>query len=236
MKISVCMATYNGEKYVQEQMLSIIHQLSNNDEVIVSDDNSSDSTMNIINKINDKRIKIYSNEKESGYTRNFENALEKASGDVIFLADQDDIWLKDKVSTSLKYLNDSSFVVSDCTIVDNNLDIIEKSHFKLRKVKKGFLNNLLLPRYVGACMAFKREVLEKSLPFPKNASLSAHDYWLCLVAEYSFSVSLIKQPLVLYRRHGGNASNGGDKSANTLQHKLIVRWYTLFNILKLHLR
>ena len=236
MKISVCMATYNGEKYIKEQLGSILSQLAQNDEVIISDDHSTDNTLKVINLLNDSRVKVFLNTKEHGYTRNFENALEKSSGDIIFLADQDDVWTSNKVDISLKYLEKNDFVVSNCKIVDTNLNIINESHFQLRGVKRGFIHNLLLTRYIGACTAFKREVLIKSLPFPSNTNLAAHDYWICLIAELYFDVSLIEEPLVLYRRHHNNASNGGDKSKNSLLHKIKVRVYTLYNLLKVYNR
>ena len=228
------MATYNGEKYIKEQLGSILVQLGENDEVIVSDDNSTDDTLRVVDTFKDSRVKVFLNTKEQGYTRNFENALEKSTGDIIFLADQDDVWVENKVRISLKYLEKSDFVVSNCKIVDSNLHILHESHFKLRGVKNGFLHNLLLTRYIGACTAFKREVLLKSLPFPENAKLSAHDYWICLVAELYFNVTLIDEPLVLYRRHDNNASSGGYKSENSLLHKIKVRVYTLYNLLKVY--
>lgn len=232
MKISVCMATYNGEKYIKEQLDSILCQIGENDEVIISDDSSTDNTVEIINAFNDDRIKIYKNEKEKGYTRNFENALEKASGDIIFLSDQDDIWIEDKVKKMTEILENYDFVVSDNSIVNENLEVINKSHFEVYKTKNGFLTNLLLPRYVGACMAFKKNVLQKSLPFPNNAKLSAHDYWISLIAEMYFKSYKLDEQLLLYRRHGTNASSGGEKSKNSLSHKLKVRIYNLIHLLK----
>ncbi len=236
MKISVCMATYNGEKYIKEQLDSILCQIGENDEVIISDDSSTDNTVEIINAFNDDRIKIYKNEKEKGYTRNFENALEKASGDIIFLSDQDDIWIEDKVKKMTEILENYDFVVSDNSIVNENLEVINKSHFEVYKTKNGFLTNLLLPRYVGACMAFKKNVLQKSLPFPNNAKLSAHDYWISLIAEMYFKSYKLDEQLLLYRRHGTNASSGGEKSKNSLSHKLKVRLYTLIHLVKRYFR
>ncbi|MFA6740649.1 MAG: glycosyltransferase family 2 protein [Arcobacteraceae bacterium] len=231
MKISVCMATYNGEKYIKEQLDSILSQVSRNDEIIISDDNSTDNTIEILKSYNDKRIKIYLNNKEKGYTKNFENALEKVSGDVIFLCDQDDIWVNDKIEKTLVYLKDYDFIISDNKVVTKDLNTIYESHFNVCNTKKGFFNNLLLPRYVGACMAFKKEVLEKSLPFPENQKLCAHDYWICLIAELYFKVYKLDEALILYRRHSSNASNGGNTSKNTLIHKLKVRIYVFINIL-----
>lgn len=232
MKISVCIATFNGEKYIKEQLDSILCQLSENDELIVSDDSSNDKTIELIKSYSDDRIKLYCNTKEKGYTRNFENALEKANGDIIFLSDQDDVWVKTKVKTMLTYLNEYDFVVSDNTIVDENLKPLYKSHFEIYKTQQGFIKNLILPRYVGACMAFKKKVLKKSLPFPSKAKFCAHDYWISLVAELYFKVYKLNEPMILYRRHGSNASTGGKKSNSSLSHKLKVRIYTMTHLLK----
>ena len=89
--ISVCMATYNGEKYIQEQIDSILCQLSKDDELVISDDHSTDATCDIIKSYNDRRIKLFLNELAKGVTHNFENALLHSKGDIIFLADQDDV-------------------------------------------------------------------------------------------------------------------------------------------------
>lgn len=234
--ISVCMTTYNGEKYIKEQLKSILAQITENDEVIIYDDNSKDSTIKIIRHFNDTRIKLYVNNHTVGYTKNFERSLKKASGDIIFLSDQDDIWINDKVSVSMNYLKKSDFVVSDSTIVDKDLNLIKESHFTVYNTKKGFITNLLFPRYVGACMAFKRDVLLKSLPFPENSKLIAHDYWICLIAEAHFRTSLIKKPLILYRRHQNNTSTGGNRSKNTLKHKIHVRLYAIYYLIKVLFR
>jgi len=229
--ISVCIATYNGEKYIKEQLESILIQLEKTDEVIVSDDNSTDYTLKTIKSLNDDRIHIFMNSKGQGYTRNFENALEKARGDIIFLSDQDDVWMKDKVSKMLDCLKWCDFVVSNNKIVDEKLNVINRSHFDLYGTQKGFLQNLIRPRYVGACMAFRNKVLEKSLPFPQNFKLAAHDYWISLIAESYYKVCKIDEPLILYRRHDSNASSGGEKSQNSLKHKLMVRFYVLLHLM-----
>ena len=91
------MATYNGSRYIKEQIDSILSQLSALDELIISDDHSTDSTYKIIKSYNDNRIKFYLNELEKGVTHNFENALLHSKGDTIFLADQDDVWNKEKI-------------------------------------------------------------------------------------------------------------------------------------------
>jgi len=231
-RISVCMATYNGERYIEEQIKSILNQLSMNDEVIISDDNSTDNTICIIEKIKDNRIKIFYNHSQKGYTRNFENALKHSSGEVIFLSDQDDVWIEGKVENVLKELENSTLVVTDAEVTDGKLLTICNSHFKNSGVKQGFWINFIKTRYIGACLAFKRELLSKALPFPKNQSWCQHDYWITIVAELYYKVSLLRVPYIKYRRHGNNASNGGlTNSNNSFTKKIFVRIYCLFNLI-----
>ena len=125
--ISVCMATFNGEKYLKEQIKSIIAQLDINDEIIISDDGSTDSTIEIINSFNDFRIKLYQNSFKN-LISNFEFTLNNASGDYIFLSDQDDIWLPNKVELCMKSLISADLVMTNCKLVDSNLEII---HFEI---------------------------------------------------------------------------------------------------------
>ena len=230
-KISVCMATYNGEKYIKEQLESILSQLDENDEVIVSDDHSTDNTLDIVKDFKDSRIKIYSNELDKGYSKNFENSITHSSGDIIFLSDQDDVWMPNKVELMLKQLNNADLVISDAIITDENLNTTLGSHFKRNGTKTGFIENWLKTRYIGACMAFHKAILKKVLPFPVNQKLCAHDYWIANVGEFYYKVKLVQVPLMKYRRHGSNASTGGEKSENSLIHKLKVRFYTFVKLL-----
>jgi glycosyltransferase involved in cell wall biosynthesis len=139
--ISVCMATYNGEKFIEEQVHSILSQLGQEDELIVSDDSSSDMTLFLLRQMKDRRIKIFSNTMGKGYVGNFENALIHAKGDSIFLSDQDDVWLPGKVRKVMEDLEVYDFVVTNAVVVDEKLDIISSSHFKIAGTKRGFLNN-----------------------------------------------------------------------------------------------
>lgn len=232
--ISVCIATYNGERYIKQQLLSILQQIESSDELIISDDHSTDNTLSVIKSLNDTRIKIFMNEKEKGYTRNFENALNKSSGDIIFLSDQDDVWTNDKASCCLEALMNSDFVVHDGKIVDGMLKEKHDSIFRFRGTKSGFIVNFINIKYLGCCMAFKRVVLKKALPFPQNQLLATHDSWLTLVAEMYFKVSLVRRPLILYRRHEGNISLGGASGANRLLTKIMFRLYGLYHLVKIY--
>jgi glycosyltransferase involved in cell wall biosynthesis len=230
--ISVCIATFNGSKYLEIQMKSILKQLQQDDEVIISDDGSNDDTLTILRRFDDSRIKIYHNTGSKGYTGNFENALMQAKGDVIFLSDQDDIWFSNKVELFTKSLESSDFVISDARVVDPDLNTLDESYFVSRSASFGFFNSLVRCRYLGCCYAFKRKVLTKALPFPKRHKLLPHDLWLALVAECYFSVTYLKVPLVYYRRHSNNVSDGGEHSSNNLLTKLKIRVYSLLNVAK----
>jgi len=225
--ISVVIATYNGEHYLKQQVDSILNQLSSEDEVIISDDHSIDKTLSILHSIQDPRLQIFSNDpNQRGYSANFENALRHTKGSIIFLADQDDVWLPNKVSFMVDALKTCDFVVSDATVTDADLIPTFDSHFKLTHVKQGFLNNFIKTRYIGACMAFNRTVLDKALPFPVQRKYCPHDYWIALIAEAFFKVNLIPEPLIYYRRHTQNASGGGvSKSTYSLWNQLGRRVY-----------
>lgn len=228
--ISVCLASYNGEPFIEEQLRSILSQIGSADEVIVSDDGSTDRTREVVRKLGDPRIRLIRNSGERGYARNFEHALRAAGGEIIFLADQDDVWQPNKVTVMCRALQDADFVVSDATATDAKLKPICESHFARHHVRQGFWHNVIRTRYIGACMAFRRAVLDMALPFPANQRLCAHDYWLAILAEARFRVQLVHEPLLLYRRHGENASSGGEKSGRSLQRKLAVRFYCLFHL------
>lgn len=226
-KISVALATYNGEQYIAEQLASILSQLKENDEVIISDNNSTDKTISIIKDFNDKRIRIYLCSKKSVIS-NFENALNNVSGDIIFLSDQDDVWLENKVSTVLKYLQTYDLVMTDSIIADENLQTINASFYNIKKAGKGVIKNLISNTYQGSNMAFKKKILGVALPFPK--SIPMHDSWLGLVGEYFFSVYFIPEKLSLYRRHSTNASTSTVKSKFSIGKQIQHRFALFFSI------
>lgn len=231
MKISVCMATYNGELYIKEQLESILAQLNPEDELIISDDHSKDRTVEMLKDFKDERIKLITNAGEKGYTTNFENALNHATGEIIFLSDQDDVWIEHKVEMLLKKLENCDMVISNAEVVNSKLERIHSSHFQQYNVRTGFWLNFAKTRYVGACMAFHVKVLKRALPFPKNKVLCAHDYWLTLIGEAFFHVELEEMPLLKYRRHSNNASSGGAISKNSFFKKINVRLYCLLNLM-----
>jgi len=233
--ISVCMATYNGERYIAEQVKSILPQLEENDEIVISDDGSTDTTLEILKSFNDSRIKIFHhnrnlNNKHSFYpsTKNFENALMKAKGDYIFLSDQDDIWQPDKVQITLPFLKKDNLVVSDAWIINENLEKQEKLS-KYMPYKKGYLKNLFKCTTQGCRIAFTKNIKDFCLPFPNGVII--HDFWIRQLAELKFKVSYIPEPLMFYRRHSNNLS-GIIKSRNSLFFMIKYRIVILFESLR----
>ena len=237
MKVSVCITTYNGEKFIKQQLASILSQLSEVDEIIISDDGSSDNTLSIINEFEDLRIKVlyHKNARTPKYkfeftTRNIENALRNACGDVVFLVDQDDIWKTDKVERTLEALKECDLVVHDCEIIDKNENKVRDSYFDLKKKKKGLVRNLIDNSYLGCCMAFNKEILNKVLPFPKAPV--PHDIWIGLLAEYYGRVNFINVKLIYYRRHNQNLSPSSEKSANSISFRIFYRILIVYSLVK----
>lgn len=228
MKISVCLASYNGQFFIEQQIKSILCQLSKNDELILSDDCSTDKTLEIVEIFADVRIKVLSGIRYASPVKNFENALKHATGDIIFLSDQDDVWLPNKVEVMTSCFLQYDVVVSNCSIVDKDLNVIKEKFFLSGGDRKGFFNNLYDNHYLGCCVAFKREVLDTILPFPKRIAM--HDIWIGLCAEAFYKSIFVDDVLLLYRRHGGNASTTSEKSKSSVFVKLWYRFYFLIQI------
>jgi glycosyltransferase involved in cell wall biosynthesis len=228
------MATYNGEKFIEDQLKSILSQLSINDELIISDDNSSDNTRKIIESFNDKRVLFILNQGKKGYTSNFENALNFASGDIIFLSDQDDVWLPQKVEKVLEELTIYDLVVTNSKVTDENLNIQNSSFFSFYNSGPGIVKNILCNTYYGSCMAFSKKILKKALPFPKNDYVG-FDIWIGLVAESIGKVKFINEPLLLYRRSDSSITSLGSivsRSKKTISYKIMKRLNLIKEILK----
>lgn len=224
-RISVAVATYNGEKYIREQMDSILDNLSADDEIVVSDDGSSDATLDILRSYQGKEVplKILSGPGR-GIKQNIANAMAECRGRYIFLADQDDVWMKDKVEKVLQYLgkNGCMLVNHDARVMNDTLTEVKlPSFFEFRGSKPGFLNNLLKNRYMGCCMAFDRKLLEYVLPIPDEIEM--HDQWIGLIHDFRYKNSVfIGDKLLLYRRHDANVSDFSHGTAAEMIRKRLV--------------
>lgn len=240
--ISVCMATHNGEKYIEKQLESILLQLNDSDEIIISDDGSTDKTLSLIQSLNDKRIRVVAYKQLFDFSRfylssyyyataNFYNALKYAQGDVIFLADQDDIWVDGKVRFFMHELEKVDFVTSNFSIINEVDELVEESYYEENPYKGlNLIKVLKLLPFRGCCSAFKREVLQSALPFPKRVFL--HDCWIGLNAFFcNYKLGYIETPLLLYRRHSNNVSdlNSPNNLFFKISYRLKLLWYVIVN-------
>lgn len=213
-KIDILLATYNGEKYLVEQLESILNQTYKDFNLIVSDDNSKDSTVKILNEYakKDNRITIYKQEKNLGVISNFEFLLSKVKSKYFMFSDQDDIWSENKIEKSLKRLKDtdSDIVFTDLMVVDDKLNVLYDSYWSLKGFKEKILKHnsfeaLYLNNYVTGCtMLMKKEIIKKVLPLPKKSKYVLHDYWIVLITSQSGKVEFLNEPTIKYRQHKNN--------------------------------
>lgn len=218
--ISVALAAYKGEKYIARQIDSVLSQLGPEDEIVVSDDAPGGETERIVKEMSsaDPRVK-YIRGRGEGLIKNFQNALEHCGGDVIFLCDQDDVWLPGKVRRVCEKTDGGALLVlHDCMETDAALNVINPSYFALRGSAKGFVKNIIKNSYMGCCMAFRRELLDLALPFPDKIPM--HDQWLGLLAEKSGKTEFIPEPLIYHRVHGENMTGGATSAADKLMWRI----------------
>ncbi len=213
-RVSVAMATYNGQKFISEQIESILCQLGDDDELIISDDGSTDATPEIVRSYaaKDGRIKLIRGPR-GGVVKNFENAIMHCSGEYIFLSDQDDKWYDGKIEKMLGYLSEYSLVCHNADIYDQQSGKITGSTQQKFGAREGVLPNILKNSFIGCCMAFKRELIKYVIPFPSEHEIHVHDWWIGLIASKYASVKFISDKLMLYRIHGNNALGMNKTSA-----------------------
>ena len=215
--ISVALAAYQGEDYIEAQLRCILSQLSHEDEVIVSDDKPGGATERIVRRVmaDDPRV-IYVEGKGQGVVANFVNAIRHCRGDKIFLSDQDDVWLPDKVRRVMDAFDaGATLVLHNAYVTDKDLNITDYSFFALRGSKPGFVRNIVKNSYMGCCMAFDRKLLKKIMPMPKH--LPMHDQWIGLMGEMYGKVTFLDAPLIYYRRTGNNVTGGKTSAGQKLQ-------------------
>lgn len=207
--ISVAMATYNGQKFIREQLDSIIAQLEAGDEIIVSDDGSTDETLNILKEYSDKFsfIKIFANTNRHGVVGNFENAISRCEKEYIFLSDQDDVWSMDKREKVLEVFKEQK---CDLVLHNANIYLYESDSYDSECMydKLGFTSKLLKViwrnPYIGCCMAFKKELKRVILPIPSENKICIHDWWIAICAIKCGKVSYCKDKLIDYKIHSNN--------------------------------
>jgi len=205
--VSIAMATYNGSEYLKEQLDSILNQTYANIEVIICDDCSTDNTFQILQDYakKDSRIKLFKNDKNLGYVKNFEKAISLSKGDYIALSDQDDVWMKDKIEILLKEIKKYDLIHSDACLINEKNAIISESFSKFsnKMIKPLSIIDITLNGCVTGCTCmFTKKLKQYVLPFPDR--LYMHDKWLGINAYYLGSIKYLDLPLIKYRQHSNN--------------------------------
>lgn len=226
-KIDILMATYNGEKYLVEQLDSIINQTYHNWNLLIRDDNSTDKTLEIIQNYHkkDKRIKILKDNKGNlGIVRNFEELLKSSESEFIMFSDQDDIWVENKLDMYLKMIekikNKGFMIHSDAILFDKNKSNILKDTFISKKAINRGLENVFFNYFVqGATILISKEIKNFILPFPKEVYL--HDRYIHLISELFFERIFVNKALIYYRQHGDNQIG----AKNTIRELLSKRYF-----------
>lgn len=223
------MATYNGAPYIERQLRSILAQLSQADEVILVDDHSTDATLDTVRRMGDGRIRIYRNESNEGIIRSFERSLRQASGDVIFLSDQDDIWYPEKVKRFMEVFDrrpEVTLVLSDARIINDADEVVAESYLASRGgFSSGILHNIIKNKYLGCTMAFRRSIMDMSLPIPRDVPM--HDVWIGCINSIYGKTCLLDAPLMAYRRHQYNATPSRRRGIAQI---LVWRWQLVKNL------
>lgn len=238
-RVSVAIAAYNGAAYIAQQLDSILTNLSELDEIIVSDDGSTDATRKIVSEYEqkDSRVHLVEGPRE-GIIANFEHAMQMCKGTYIFLSDQDDVWESNKVEKVLEILEqrDVFLVIHDAKVCNDNLEeVVMPSFFSYRGSGAGAWKNYVKNTYMGCCMAFKKEVRDKVLPIPKDIQM--HDQWIGILSDYYFGKSVfLQKPLLLYRRHAQNASDFSHNSIGVMLKNRIRLARRLFSHVHKNLR
>lgn len=219
--ISIAMCTYNGEKFIKEQLDSILDQTYKNIEIIIVDDVSNDTTVEIIQNYKDNRIKFFKNEKNLGFVKNFEKAISLCSGDYIALADQDDIWKNYKIEKFIQEIGDNLLIYSDAILIDKDSKEIGKE--LIRPVTnlisgsntKAFLFYNCIS---GNTMMFSKELIKHIIPI--NKKFSFHDSWIAFIANSLGKVTYTEEAMIYYRRYDEQVTRTRTKNYNSVLDKL----------------
>ena len=227
--ISVAMAAYNGEKYIRKQIDSIVQQLKNEDEIVISYDNSDDKTLEIIKDYakNDSHVKVVINP-NPGLFNNFENAIRNCSNEYIFISDQDDIWDEHKREVVMKIFEDKDvdMVIHNGVHIDENDKVISKDFFTMFHITENIFTNFAKPRYSGCCIAFTKKLAEIIVPIPHK--VGAYDHWIGMVGQKFGKVVFTDKVLLYHRLHGDNYTTPTRRLSVILK----ARWNLLVELYK----
>ena len=240
MRISVCMATYNGALFVAEQISSILCQLNYDDELIIVDDCSTDNTLEIINELNDVRVKLLCNKSNIGVNHSFSRAIMASSGDYVFLTDQDDVWLKGRVELMLNNLINSNvcLLTSNFSWID---EFGESTFVKFDGVSstnsKNYFKNVFdiftgKTNYFGCAMVFSKSLVNYIVPIP--SFVESHDLWIAKIGNLIFSQMHLDDTTFLKRIHDNNTTSTVSK--RNFLFKLFSRFIFIISIFVIYYR
>ena len=233
--IDILMATYNGEKFIEEEIDSIISQSYSDWRLIISDDCSKDGTVSIIKNFQKKypeKILLFENDVPSGSAQNnFFNAIKYTTSDYVMFSDQDDVWLPDKIENTYNKMmeiesacdcNTPVLIHTDLKVVDSDLNTINDSLFKMMNIdsKRCAINNILVQNIVTGCTVMgNRALFNYFKKIPQNAVM--HDMWIALIASAFGKIGFVDKSTMLYRQHGNNSVGAKDtKSLNYVLYKI----------------
>ncbi len=213
--IDILLPTYNGEKYLKEQLDSILNQTYKNIRLIISDDCSKDSTPKILEEYRkkDERIELYLQKENIGVVKGIEFLLKKVKSNYYMLADQDDVWLPIKVEKSIETLTkqNADLVFGDLEVVDQNLKTIYPSfgdfmmlNRKINKYIDSYKVNYLYNCVTGCTVLSKKEFIEKIVPIPTDSKYLIHDHWIGLIVALNGKLAYMPEKYIKYRQHGNN--------------------------------
>lgn len=206
--VSIAMCTYNGERYLDEQLNTVLEQDFTNLEVVVVDDCSTDKTVQIVEKyaLNDRRVKLFKNDTNLGIRKNFEKALGLCSGDYIAIADQDDVWDRSKISKMYYAMGDNVLLYHDSSFIDGSgMPLSKKISDYLKLYRGGDPRAFLLFNCVsGHSVFFTKKLLKYLFPFP---AFFPYDMWIAYVATHFGEIDFLEEALVNYRIHDSNATD-----------------------------
>ena len=235
-KIEILMPTYNGEKYLKEQIDSILSQSYQNIKLIISDDASKDSTQDILKEYQkkDDRVEVYYQENNLGIVKNIEFLLRKVKAPFFMLADQDDYWVKEKVEKSIDVLKEemADLVFGDLEVVDSKLNKICDSFndymLLTRKINK-YINtdrmNYLYNCITGCTICAKSSIIDYVLPLPVVSKHVIHDYWIGLMVSLNGKLFYIPEKLIKYRQHGDNQVGTEKVSHGFQKFEQVRNWF-----------
>lgn len=235
-QIDILLATYNGERYLKEQIESILNQTYKNIKLIISDDCSTDKTVEILKEYESKddRINLFLQQQNLGVVKNIEFLLNKVKCPYYMLADQDDYWMPEKIEKSIETLKEkkADLVFGDLEVVDESLKTMYPSFNdymlltrKIKKYIKSYKVNYLYNCVTGCTILAKKETIEYILPLPTSSNHLIHDHWIGLMVALNANLAYVEEKYIKYRQHGDNQVGTEKISHGFTKFEQVREWF-----------